>query len=164
MSDYNALLEKAIRDEEFYRFPTFSQDNIYELACDMLEAFKEFEEGSLALEIDLSGTTLFRYCPTGTGLFNLMWLNKKRNTVKLFEKSSLRVHAEIGLSGEDIEKDMGLNPKEYALYGGGFPIRLTNGCIIGFIGASGLEHTRDHAAVIAGLDRYFRRNFKELYK
>ncbi|MCD8241173.1 MAG: heme-binding protein [Lachnospiraceae bacterium] len=163
MADYRELLDKALRKEDFYRFPKFTQDNVLELAQDLIESCKDFR-GPLALEIDLAGVMVFRYYPTGTGGHNEMWLNRKRRTVSLLQKSSLRVSAELGVNGEDIEKDLYLNPMEYASCGGGFPIRLQSGNLVGFIGASGLTDVEDHNAIIGGLDRYFRRNFGELYE
>ena len=36
-------------------------------------------------------------------------------------------------------------------------VDLEGGCVIGFIGCSGLADTEDHAAILAGLDRFFAR-------
>ncbi|MCD8096843.1 MAG: heme-binding protein [Lachnospiraceae bacterium] len=163
MDDYQKLLDKAQKEENFYRFPTFTQDNVLELALDLIESCKDFD-GPLAIEIDLAGVMVFRYYPTGTGAYHEMWLKRKRRTVTLLQKSSLRVRAELGAKGEDLEKDMCLDPKEYVACGGGFPIRLQSGSLVGFIGASGLTDIEDHNAIIGGLDRYFRRNFGELYE
>ena len=46
--------------------------------------------------------------------------------------------------------------------GGGFPIRIKGGCVIGFIGCSGLADDEDHAAILQGLDKFFKSKGWEL--
>lgn len=155
--DAKELLELALKHEERYQFPRFNRDEVWELGCDLVESCKQYD-GSLAVEIDIANTMVFRYYPAGTGAFHEMWLDRKRNTVQLLEKSSLRVSAELKLSGQTLEKDMLLDPNIYADCGGGFPLRMKDGCIFGFVGVSGLADTVDHAALIGGLERFFNRH------
>ena len=151
------LLALALEHEKTYQFPAFNRDEVWELGCDLVESCKKYD-GPLAVEIDISGVMVFRYYPSGTGAFHEMWLERKRKTVQLLEKSSLRVSAELKMAGETLEKDMLLDPMEYADCGGGFPLRMKNGCIFGFVGVSGLADTVDHAALIGGLERFFKRH------
>ena len=151
------LLTLALEHEQTYQFPAFSRSDVWELGCDLVESCKEYE-GPLAVEIDISGVMVFRYYPQGTGAFHEMWLERKRKTVQLLEKSSLRVSAELKTAGQTLEKDMLLNPMEYADCGGGFPLRMRDGCIFGFAGVSGLTDTVDHVALINGLDCFFKRH------
>ncbi len=146
-----------LRQEEMYQFPTFSRDDVWELGCDLVESCRH-REGPLAAEIYIGDVLVFRYYPEGTGAFHEMWLNRKRNTVRVLEKSSMRVAAELAMSGQTMEGDMLLSLQDYADCGGGFPLRTKNGCIFGFAGVSGLADTVDHAALIGGLDRFFRRH------
>ena len=156
MNKKEEFLQACIAQEQKYQFDFFSRDDVWELGCDLVEATRSFE-GPLAVEIDLNGVMVFRYYPAGTCAYHEQWLQRKRRTVCLTEKSSLRVFAELDAKGASMQQEMLLDPKDYANCGGGFPIRLRGGCMIGFIGVSGLEHTRDHAALLAGLDRFFAR-------
>lgn len=151
------LLTLALEHEQIYQFPFFSRDDVWELGCDLVESCKKYD-GPLAVEIDVGGVMVFRYYPYGTGAFHEMWLQRKRKTVQLLEKSSLRVSAELKTTGQTLEKDMLLSPNEYADCGGGFPLRMKDGCIFGFVGVSGLADTVDHAALIGGLDSFFKRH------
>jgi len=151
------FLEQCIRQEETYQFSTFSRGDIWELANDMVEACREFE-GPLAIEIDLNGLMVFRYYPEGTNALNEQWLSRKRRTVYATEKSTIRLFAELKESNETLLKDRRLDPMDYADCGGGFPLRLKGGCVIGFIGVSGLPHLRDHKALITGLARYLKKH------
>ncbi len=152
--DYTDLLRQCIQEEERYQFSHFSRDDVWELGCALVAATRTME-GPLAVEIELNGTVVFRYYPAGTGAFHEQWLRRKRNTVRVTEHSTLHVFADLASRGVTMLEDMRLDPMDYADCGGGFPLRLRGGCIIGFIGASGLPHLRDHAAVIGGLERYF---------
>lgn len=151
------LLKLALEHEQKYQFPSFCRDDVWELGCDLVESCKQYD-GPLAVEIDIAGGMVFRYYPSGTGAFHEMWLERKRKTVQLLEKSSLRVSAELKISGQTLEKDMLLDPMKYADCGGGFPLRIKSGCIFGFVGVSGLDDTVDHAALIGGLNRFFERH------
>lgn len=145
-----------VKEEETYQFPSFSRNDVWELGCDLVESCRE-RGGSLAAEIYIGDVMVFRYYPEGTGAFHEMWLNRKRNTVRVLEKSSMRVAAELAMSGQTMEGDMLLPLQDYADCGGGFPLRMKNGCIFGFAGVSGMADTVDHGALIDGLDRFFRR-------
>ncbi len=151
------LLVLAREHEQRYQFPRFSRDDVWELGCDIVESSKEYD-GSLAVEIDIANVMVFRYYPSGTGAYHEMWLRRKRNTVRLLEKSSLRVSAELKVNHQTLAEDMLLDPDKYADCGGGFPLRMKDGCIFGFVGVSGLADTVDHAALIGGLERFFRRH------
>lgn len=68
--------------------------------------------------------------------------------------STLRAFLELENAQEDLQKDWLLSPEEYAACGGGFPIRLVNGCVIGSVCVSGLPHLSDHRAVTEGIELY----------
>ena len=146
-----------LQQEQTYQFPTFSRDDVWELGCDLVESCRQFE-GPLAAEIYIGDVLVFRYYPAGTGAFHEMWLDRKRNTVRVLEKSSMRVAAELAMNDETMEGDMLLSLQDYADCGGGFPLRTKDGCIFGFAGVSVLADSKDHAALIGGLDRFFRRH------
>ena len=68
----------------------------------------------------------------------------------------ITLKAKLEASGSSL-KDEGLDESEFVACGGGFPLRIKGGCVIGFIGCSGLADSEDHAAILAGLDRFFAR-------
>lgn len=153
--DARAFLEQCLDEEKRYTFPAFDRSDVWELGCDLVSACGEME-GPLAVTIWLNGTEVFRYYPAGTGKFHEQWLARKRNTVTVLERSSMRYKAELAVNGTTLKDDC-FDPTDYADCGGGFPIRLKGGCVIGFIGVSGLADTRDQAALIEGLRRFFTR-------
>ena len=150
-------LERCIEQEQTYQFRNFSHADAWELGNELVAACSEME-GPLAVEIEVNHVVVFRYYPDGTGRFHEQWLRRKRNMVNTVEKSTLRCKFEIEQNHEDLERDWCLSPLEYAACGGGFPIRLRGGSVIGVVAVSGLPDLRDHAALIEGLRRYFEKH------
>jgi len=146
----------CIAEEKKYEFPEFNRNDVWPLGCALVEAANE-ASGPLAVTVWLNGTEVFRYYPCGTGRHNERWLEWKRNTVTTLEMASMTYKAKLEASGMTQEED-GLDFPGFAACGGGFPIRLKGGTVIGFIGMSGLPDEEDHAALIAGLDRYFKKH------
>lgn len=150
-------LEKVLQQEREYQFRNFSHADAWELGNELVAACAEME-GPLAVEIEVNHVIVFRYYPDGTGKFHEQWLQRKRNMVNTVEKSTLRCKFEIEQNHEDLERDWCLSPLQYAACGGGFPIRLRGGSVIGAVAVSGLPDLRDHAALIEGLRRYFEKH------
>ncbi|MDO4939370.1 MAG: heme-binding protein [Lachnospiraceae bacterium] len=149
------LYEKCLAEEKKYVFPEFGRNDVWNLGCDIVEATKAFS-GPLAVTIWINGAEVFAYYPEGTGRFHDMWLTRKRNTVTVLGMASMTFKAKLAVSGSSLA-DEGLNSDEFVACGGGFPLRIKGGCVIGFIGCSGLADSEDHAAILAGLDKFFER-------
>lgn len=149
---------KYVKEDEIYRFPAFTRADVWELGCDLVESCKEYD-GPLAVEIYMGNVMVFRHYSGTTGTLHEMWLGRKRNTACLFEKSTMLVAAELAVKGQGIEERLPAYAvkDDYANCGGGFPLRLQDGTLFGFAGVSGLADTLDNAALIGGLDRFFRR-------
>ena len=116
----------------------------------------------MAIQIKrVNGNTLFSYFSDGTNLMNEKWMGRKFNTVIMNERSSYLMWAfnEMGGRGEDPVKDvaiLGLETKDYALCGGGFPIKLKTGEMVAVILASNLPHEKDHKFIVEGLESYLK--------
>lgn len=153
--DSKIFYEKCLAEEKEYTFPEFERADVWDLGCDLVEATKAFS-GPLAVTVWINGAEVFAYYPEGTGAFHDMWLTRKRNTVTALGMASMTFKAKLAYNGSSLE-DEGLDPAKYVACGGGFPLRIKGGCVIGFIGCSGLADSEDHAAILAGLDRFFAR-------
>ena len=103
----------------------------------------------------LNGNIIFQYFTDGTNMNNQRWMNRKFNTVSLTERSSLGVWAESMINDNPPEAQ-GLDPKEYAFCGGGFPIWLKTGEIIAVLTVSNLPHLQDHQFLIDGLQEWLK--------
>lgn len=146
------LLEQCIYEEGILQFEHFSHKDGLDLGMKLLE-HSTSQASPVAIEIVLNGLIIFRYFPDGTSAHNESWLKWKRNTVNMKQMSSLRVFAALEESGQTLE-DWRLDSKEFAACGGGFPIRIRNSGVVGFIGVSGLPHLKDHEVIIETLQDY----------
>lgn len=145
------ILEKQ---EKLLQFEQFDSNEALKLGNFMMEYAKK---NSITIAISIrsnSGCILFQHCPNGTNLLNQKWMERKFNTVRLMEKSSLQA----ALEWEDEQcttQTHGLKDSEYALCGGGFPIRIKGLTVpVGAVIASNLYHMADHEFIIDCLRAY----------
>lgn len=154
------ILNDCIKQEEELRFHDISRSDVWRLGNILIEIGRE-QVKPVAIEIKINGLILFSYYPEGTSLFYQTMLNRKHNTVNYMEKSSLRFWAETQISGVDPETAMHLSPEQFQFRGGGFPIRLKSGMVIGSVAVSGMDHTVDHAIAVAGIKEFLQIKDKE---
>ncbi len=146
------LLQQCILEEEKLQFDHFSHQDAFDLGMKLIK-YGSMQAAPVAIEIALNDLIVFRYYLDGTNLYNEMWLRWKRNMVYTRQMSSLNAFAEMEEKGETLE-DWRLDPKDYAAFGGGFPIRIKGSSVVGFIGVSGLPHLKDHEVIISALKDY----------
>ncbi|WP_322025020.1 heme-degrading domain-containing protein [Burkholderia sp. BCC1977] len=77
-------------------------------------------------------------------------IRRRQNTVLRFGVSSLEVGARFRRAGWSLQSQ-GLSDADYALDGGGVPLRLAGGGIVGAMTIAGLDDERDHALVVESL-------------
>lgn len=139
--------------EEILQFSHFTNEDAWELG-NLLVAESKRRRLSVAVSIRLNnGYTLFQYAADGTNLHNEHWMARKQNTVKTLEKSSLHSYMLLRKNEESLE-DWLLDPREYAVVGGGFPIRVEEVGVIGSILVSGMDHVSDHDLIVKCISRY----------
>ena len=146
------LLEQCCREEETYQFEHFSHGDAKRLGDLLFENSKACER-TVGVEIRINGDVIYRYLPDSCNRENGTWLRAKGNTVEMMRMSSLHVAAQLALDGETLE-DKKMNPVEYGLLGGGFPIFLRGTGMIGTIAVSGLWHEEDHRLIIRTLNEF----------
>lgn len=145
------LLDECIAQEQKYVFDSFSHKDAWKLGQIMAKRV-EAAGRPVSVEIKVNGLVIFAWYPDGSGLYYKQVMERKHNTANVMEKSSLRFYAENCLAGTDPAIHYILNSGNYQFRGGGFPIRLSGGCVIGSIAAAGLKHTEDHQLIIDSLE------------
>lgn len=154
MSEAYAQIAAAVRQQEdLLRFSHFNEEDAWQLGVFLAERVKN---AGLEMAICIrkpSGHILFQHCTKGTTLSNQQWMNRKFNTVLLTESASLRAWANLMNRGQT-PQDQGVNPLDYAYCGGGFPIRLTGGELVGVAIVSNLPHREDHRFIACALADY----------
>lgn len=139
--------------EEILQFTHFTNADAWELGG-LIVSEARMRGLPIAVSIRLNnGFVVFQYGFDGTNYYNEQWMTRKFNTVKMIEKSSLHLYTLLQKSGETLEEWF-LDPKDYALCGGGFPIRVEEAGVIGAIMVSGLEHVVDHDFLVKCISKY----------
>lgn len=141
-------IEVLKKQEELLQFESFDHEEAYRLGTFMVNYAKEHGI-TIAVSICMNnGCIVFQYCPDGTNLLNQKWMQRKFNLVKMMERSSLLSFKLLKNNQETLESH-GLSQGEYALCGGGFPIRIKGSRpVLGAIIASNLYHVEDHEFIV----------------
>ncbi|ROQ41573.1 uncharacterized protein (UPF0303 family) [Frondihabitans sp. PhB188] len=107
---------------------------------------------AVAVDVRRGDHVLFRASLPGTTVDQQDWLRKKAAVVQRFEASSALVAARF--DGVDLAALGWLDPYDYALTGGSFPIRLRGSGVVGAVTASGLTSEEDHDLVTSSIAAY----------
>lgn len=149
----NELLNMLEMQEQILQFTHFTHEDAWELGKIIVS---EIQKKNLPVAVCIrlnNGLTIFKYNATGTNLQNENWINRKFETVRTLEMSSLR--AALQLQKKELTlADWFLDEKQYAAAGGGFPIIIEEVGVIGAVIVSGLPHFSDHDLVIKCISRY----------
>ena len=142
------------KQEELLQFDHFNYEDAYALGTFKVEHARK-NNITIAVSIRMNnGCIVFQHCPDGTNLLNQKWMDRKFNTVKLMERSSL-LSALIWKKDGDTPAVHGLAGEDYALCGGGFPIRIKGSdTVIGAVISSNLYHIADHEFVTECLRKF----------
>lgn len=145
-----AMLEMQ---EEILQFTHFTNEDAWELG-NMIVAEIRKRNLSVAVTIRLNnGFTVFRYAANGTNMQNERWMERKFNSVRMLEQSSLLSCMKLK-KAEKTLADWFLDENDYAAVGGGFPIRVEEVGVIGAVIVSGLPHMADHDLAVKCIGRY----------
>ncbi len=149
-------LSQAIKDceeeEKELRFRKFGIREARRLG-EILVRIAEERKAPVALDIELWGFQVFHSCMDQAAPYNNLWIERKHRMVRTKQISSLHAGYLLECQGQDLERDWLLDPKAYAVKGGGFPILLEDGSCIGSAACSGLPHEQDHRLIVEGLRR-----------
>lgn len=109
----------------------------------------------IVIDIQTWDRPLFYAALPGSNGSNPNWARRKRNVVKMFLKSTYRMVLEKARPDRTFPPGEGLDPADYVLAGGGFPVHVTGVGVIGVIAVSGLPERQDHGVIVAALCEHF---------
>jgi uncharacterized protein (UPF0303 family) len=139
--------------EELLRFETFDETIAEELGK-LVIAIAQSSNLTLTVLVRIAGSPVFVKALPGTSPANFYWANRKANLVELYGQSSYRLGLQAKESNKDLLQEAGLDASQYAAHGGGFPIRLQNGLLIGSLTVSGLPQRDDHVLASNAIASY----------
>ncbi|KKB84879.1 hypothetical protein VW29_08590 [Devosia limi DSM 17137] len=103
----------------------------------------------LVVDIRTWDRQMFFAATAGTSADNAEWVRRKINSVRRFQRASYRLVLERG-EGPFLPQS-GVDPADYVIAGGGFPLRVAGAGIIGCLTISGLPGRSDHGVAVDAL-------------
>jgi uncharacterized protein (UPF0303 family) len=94
---------------------------------------------------------VFSILMPGATADNSAWAARKRGVANRFHRSSLAMRLEAEQGKYDFNQRFRLPEEEFVASGGGVPLILRNGTLIGTAGVSGMPDVEDHRLVVEAL-------------
>lgn len=148
--DIEKDIAMIVLQEERLRFTAFDENTAWTLGS-LLRTKVEERGAAVVIEIRLGRETVFFSAMQGTAPVNADWARRKRNTVELLNRSSYAIGLALRQEQSSLESKMGLPTRDFASYGGSFPISVASVGCIGTVTVSGLPQREDHAIVVQAL-------------
>lgn len=155
MENLKLQLTKIEEQEKTLIFKSFDSSSALKIGLSIVEKGKRFRKG-ITIDISKNGQQLFHYSFDGTAPDNDEWIKRKNNVVNRFYKSSFSIGLKLKILEKSIEEKYFLSSKDYAPYGGAFPIIIENTGVTGTITVSGLNQEEDHKLVTEAIAEYLK--------
>ncbi len=146
ITDLNELLAQ----EQELQFEQFNVDIAW-LLGGIIKQKAEEKRAEVAIDITLNGHCLFSYAMANTTIDNHEWIARKRNVVTRYQHSSWYMGQYFKAKDKTIEQASFVDPKQYAPFGGSFPLIIKNVGVVGAISVSGLPQYEDHLLVVESI-------------
>ena len=146
ITDLNVLLAQ----EKELQFEHFSHQTAWLLGT-LIKQKAELREAAVAIDITLNGHSLFSYAMAGTSPDNQHWIARKRNVVDRYRHSSWYMGQYYKAKGKTIEQASLVDAKQFAPFGGSFPLTIKNVGVVGSVTVSGLPQYEDHVLVVESI-------------
>jgi uncharacterized protein (UPF0303 family) len=143
-------LESLLAEEASLRLPSFSNETAWRLG-NLLVRRSRSEGLAVSVAIVRGGQRLFWFAAEGTSPDNDAWLERKMRTVLRFGHSSLYMGRKLDALGLSIQGKYDLDPADYSVSGGAFPLVVRGTGLVGAVAVSGLAQEDDHAMVVEAL-------------
>ena len=149
ITDLNQLLAQ----EAELQFEEFNNQTAWELGC-LIKNRAEANQVNVAIEIVRNDHRLFSFAMPDTSRDNQCWIERKRNVVERYEHSSWYMGQYYKAKGKTIDQASLVDAKEFAPYGGSFPLIIRGVGVVGSISVSGLPQYEDHKLVVDTITEY----------
>jgi uncharacterized protein (UPF0303 family) len=146
MTDLIATFE---RQEQELVFDSFDHTDAWRLGT-RITAIAQDAGHPVGIDIRRPGLVLFRAALPGITPDQESWIVRKAAVVLRMEASSALVDARLSAAGVD-PAAVGWLGAEYAVTGGGFPIRVRGVGVVAAATASGLSSQQDHDLIVEGI-------------
>lgn len=150
MTESTPSLAALAEEQKSLELATFNHELAWELGKRIRQTAYE---GKLpvAIEVRHGMDVIFATLVGKATIDNFDWTRRKCAAVHRFHRSSLQLRLEAEEGGYDFNQKFKLPPADYVASGGGVPLILKGGTLIGAVAVSGLPNVEDHNLVVAVL-------------
>jgi uncharacterized protein (UPF0303 family) len=143
-------IARIIDQERGLEFVSFDENTAFAVASRVRD--RAYRNGwPIVCDVRLWDRQLCYIAMPGSSGDNPVWAQRKSNTVKRLLKSSYRATLEVNAPSHMFPPHRNLPVEEFALSGGGFPVRVKGAGIVGSVTVSGLHERDDHEIVVAAI-------------
>lgn len=143
-------IAKLVEQEQRLTFTRFDEDTAFEIGSTIRRLAAEAGI-AVAIDIRFFNRPLFYAAMKGTSADNPDWLRRKGNCVRRWDRASYHTALRWKRDNRVEQPDHNVDPTEYAVHGGAFPIRIEGVGVVGSITASGLPQRDDHYYVVKAI-------------
>ena len=153
-------LAEIAAQEERCTLPHFTADTAWELGTRLRERLRRASSKPAVVNITLAAhSQLLFHTATGRGTApdNDTWVARKRAAVLRWGTSTWFMHNKYGGNEDNFRAKFMLGDRagEYAIHGGGFPVRVKDvEGVVGIIVVSGLSMQEDHEVIVEVIEEY----------
>ena len=120
-------------------------------------AIGEERKLSMAIEVRIGDWVVFHASLPGTNTENDWWMGRKARVVNLTGHSSMHERVKAEEEKYDWFAKHGVKEEEYAIHGGGTPIKVRGKGLVGVLLISGLPQVQDHLIGVEVLTEFLAR-------
>jgi len=143
-------IARILEQESQLVFERFDEDQAFAVGSLIRQKALSRKLG-LVVDIRTWDRPLF-YCATaGSTGSNPEWARRKSNVVRRFGRSTYRMVLELDRPDRTFPVGWALNPEDFVVAGGGFPLKVQSAGVIGSLAVSGLPERDDHGIIIEAL-------------
>ncbi|MDQ1195372.1 heme-degrading domain-containing protein [Agrobacterium sp. SORGH_AS 787] len=153
MQNARPTIESVKAEEAALQIPTFHYAFAWTLGSLIRQKAAEGNH-PVAIEVRHGNDVVFATLLPGATIDNFGWARRKCAVVHRFHRSSLRMRLEAEAKGYDFNAKFGLPVTDYVASGGGFPLILKGGTLVGSVAVSGLPDIEDHAMIVESLREF----------
>jgi uncharacterized protein (UPF0303 family) len=150
MTDNAAAIEALRAQERALVLPHFDEEAAYSLGT-ALRKKCAVVAAPVVIDIRSPSRRLFFAALPGSAPDNEDWARRKANVVLRRHESSMLAGEILKSEGRSQWPDAGLDVKDFALHGGGFPVRVRGVGVVASIAVSGLPSRQDHDMIVTAL-------------
>ncbi|NTJ11648.1 heme-degrading domain-containing protein [Rhizobium lusitanum] len=150
MPQMSYTLDTLAQELKDLQLATFDYEFAWKLGCAM-QAQASARSLPAAITVAHGTDVVFALLMPGATPDNTDWAARKRAVAHRFHRSSLAMRLEAEQGGYDFNSRFRLPESDFVASGGGFPLILRGGTLIGTVGVSGLPDLEDHLLVTNAL-------------